>query len=226
MAEKVVQEQIRYSKSEEMTNVLTHAVGAVLALIGAILALVKAVKLSYDSLAIFAIVVYGIAMFCMFTVSSLYHFLKYGTAARAVFRRLDHCSISILIFGTYAPIVLIGMTNGSQADTIWAYCIFAVVAVMAILSIIFNAINVTRFKVFCMIAYIVMGWACVVRLDLVYKLCGLDALMFILGGGLAYTGGIAFYAIKKIPFNHAIWHFFVLAGAALHFVCVYCYLLV
>lgn len=223
---KIKQEHIAYSSGEEMTNRVTHIVGAVLSLVGGIFALVRVVTYGYSPIAIFSVVVYAVSMVIMFTISSLYHSMRYGSTARAVFRRLDHCSISVLIFGTYAPLILIGMTRGTTTDAIWGYCLFGVVAVMAILSIVFNAINVTRFKVFCLVAYVIMGWACVIRMDLIVKLVGWNCVGFLLGGGVAYTLGIIFFVCKKIPYNHAIWHVFVLAGAALHFVCIYTYLLV
>ena len=103
--------------------------------------------------------------------------------------------------------MLIGMLRGTSADMIWGYTLFAVVSATAILSVVFNAINVTKFKVFSLIAYVVMGWACVIRINRIVALCGWGCFWFLIGGGLAYSLGIIFYAIKKIPFNHALWHF-------------------
>lgn len=222
---KVVQTQIAYSRPEELTNIITHCLGAGLSFVGLVFLMLKCTSLGYSALAIVSVFLYGLSMIVMFTISALYHSFKYGTRVRAVFRRLDHCSISILIFGTYAPTMLIGMMRGGTADNIWGYTLFAVVCVMAILSIVFNAINVTKFKVFSLIAYVIMGWACIVRIDRIADLCGLGFFWFLLGGGVAYSVGIIFYAVKKIPFNHAVWHLFVLGGAALHYVGIYTYLL-
>lgn len=222
---KVVQTQIAYGKGEELTNIITHAIGAVLSVVGLILLMIKVVSLNYAPVGIVSCFIYGLAMICMFTISTLYHAMPFGTRRRAVFRRLDHCSISILIFGTYAPLMLIGMMSGPRADLIWGYVLFSIVAAMAILSIVFNAINVTKFKVFSLIAYVVMGWACIIRIHRIVALCGWGCVGFLLGGGLFYSIGIIFYAIKKIPFNHAIWHLFVLGGAIMHFVCIYTYLI-
>lgn len=221
---KVVQTQIAYGKPQELTNIITHALGAALGFVGLVFLMLKTVPQG-STLSSVAVFIYGISVIAMFTVSTLYHSMKYGTRRRAVFRRLDHCTISVLIFGTYAPVMLIGMMRGTRADMIWGYTLFAVVAAMAILSIVFNGINVTKFKVFSLIAYVVMGWACIIRINRILALCGTGCFWFLLGGGIVYSVGILFYAIKKIPFNHAIWHLFVMAGAAMHFVCIYVYML-
>ncbi len=225
MGKKVVQAQIAYGRAEEAVNIISHGIGALLSVVGLVFLMIKAVEREVSALGIAALLIYGFAMIIMFTVSTLYHAMPYGGRARAVFRRLDHCSISVLIFGTYAPMMLIGMMRGTHTDLIWGATLFALVAVMAILSIVFNGINVTKFKVFCLIAYVVMGWACVVRIDRIVALCGWECFWFLLGGGIVYSAGIVFYSVKKIPFNHAVWHFIVMAGAALHYVCIYVFLL-
>ncbi len=224
-AKKVVQTQVLYGKPEELTNIITHAVGAALSFAGLVFLMLKVTAMDMSALSAVAVFLYGFSMIAMFTVSALYHAMPYGSRARAVFRRLDHCTISVLIFGTYAPMMLIGMMRGNTSDAVWGYVLFAIVSVTAILSIVFNAINVTKFKVFSLIAYVVMGWACLIRINRIVSLCGYGCFWFLLGGGVVYSLGIIFYAIKKIPFNHAIWHLFVMIGAALHFVCIYSYLL-
>ncbi len=222
---KVVQAQIAYSRPEELTNIITHALGAALGFVGLVFLMLKTTSSGYSALAVTAVFVYGFSTTVMFVISTLYHAMPYGSTARAVFRRLDHCTISVLIFGTYAPITLIGLMRGGTADKVWGYVLFAVVAVMAVLSIVLNAINVTKFKAFCLTAYVVMGWACIVRINRIAALCGYGCFWFLLGGGIIYSLGIIFYAVRKIPFNHAIWHLFVMGGAAMHFVCIYTFLL-
>ncbi len=222
---KVVQTQIAYTKPEELTNIISHAAACALSFVGLVFLMIKSAELDYSAGGKTAVFLYGLSMIAMFAVSALYHAMPFGSRARAVFRRLDHCTISVLIAGTYAPVMLIGMQRGSTADSVWGYVLFAVVAAMAILSIVFNAINVTKFKVFSLVAYIVMGWACIVRIDRIVALCGWEFFWFLLGGGIVYSVGIIFYAIKRIPFNHAIWHFIVMAGAALQFVGIYTFLL-
>ncbi len=222
---KVVQAQIAYGKPEELTNIISHALGAALSFVGLVFLMLKTTAGGDGARSSVAVFLYGLSMVGMFAISALYHCMRYGSTARAVFRRLDHCSISLIILGTYTPIMLIGMMKGTQSDMIWGYVLFALVAVLAVLNIVFNSINVTKFKVFSLISYVVMGWACIVRINRIAALCGYGCFWFLLGGGVIYSLGIIFYAIKKIPFNHAIWHFFVLGGAAMHFVCIYTYLL-
>jgi hemolysin III len=107
---------------------------------------------------------------------------------------------------------------------VWGVVIASLELALAVLVVVFNAINVHKFRIFCMISYIAMGWACIMVVHMIVHALSLPGFLFLLGGGLAYTSGLLFYR-AKIKFNHAIWHFFVLAGSALHFVSIYCYVL-
>lgn len=215
--------QITYARGEEWTNIITHIVGGALSLVAAVLMLIRVSKTG-DGLKITSIALYSFVLIEMYVMSALYHAQPVGRRRRAVFRRFDHCSIALLIAGTYAPFMLIGFVDLGGAAKVWGIVIASIVLAMAILVIVFNAINVAKFRVFCMIAYVIMGWCCVMRADLLLRLPG-HAFVFLVVGGAVYTLGILFYRIKRIPWNHAIWHFFVMAASALHFVAVYCYLL-
>lgn len=217
--------QIAYSRGEELINIWSHLVGAVLAVAASVLMIVRVSLHLKSGLSITAVCLFLLSLINLYLMSTLYHAQPFGKVRRAVFRRFDHCSVAFLIAGTYAPYMLIGLAGMGGAAEIWGIVIASVVLFTAVLVIVFNAINVNKFKVFCMIAYIIMGWACVIRIDLLLKLPG-ACFWFLLGGGAAYTLGLIFYRVKKIRYNHAIWHFFVLAGSALHFVSIYCYLLV
>lgn len=226
------QNQIQYSKTEERINVISHLSGAVLALAAAVLMLVKvslnALKPGYynhPALAIVSIALFSFSLIELYVMSTLYHAQPYGKTRRAVFRRFDHCSIGLLIAGTYAPFMLIGLANGTTADMIWGIVIASVVLLMAILVVVFNAINVHKFRIFCMIAYIAMGWSCIIVVHRIIACINLLGLLFLLFGGVAYTVGILFYRNKKLKYNHAIWHFFVLAGSVLHFVSIFFFVL-
>lgn len=216
--------QIAYSRVEEWFNRISHLVGSALAGVAGILMLYRVCTHNPRPLPIVAVSLFTFALIELYVMSTLYHWQPYGKTRRAVFRRFDHCSIALLIAGTYAPYMLIGLVDMGGSSAIWGIVIASVVLALAVLVIVFNAINVNKFKVFCMIAYVCMGWACVIRADLLLKLPG-ACFWYLLAGGIVYTVGIIFYRIKKMPFNHAIWHFFVMAGSALHFVSVYCYLL-
>ena len=216
--------QIAYTRGEELANIITHLVGAVLAVTGGTFALVRVALSGLGPLAITAVALYVFALVEMYVLSTLYHAMPVGYRRRAVFRRFDHCSIALLIAGTYAPYMLIGLVQMGGSAAVWGIVIASVVLAMAILVIVFNAINVARFRVFTMIAYVIMGWCCVIRIDLLLKMPG-HTFLFLIVGGAVYTIGILFYRIKKIPWNHAIWHLFVIAGSALQFVSIYVYLL-
>lgn len=212
--------QIVYSKTEEWINRISHLVGASLALIASVLMIVKVSLSGLGALAIVAVCLFSFSLLVLYIMSTLYHWQPVGKRRRAVFRRFDHCSIALLIAGTYAPFTLIGMYAYSP---VWAIVLVSVVLGFAVLSITFSAIDVNKFKVYCLISYVLMGWACIIRVDLLVK--NLPAFLFLIAGGLVYTVGIIFYRIKSIPYNHAIWHFFVLGGSILHFVAIYFFLI-
>ncbi len=216
--------QIAYSRGEETANIITHLIGALLAAAGGIFALRRVILSGAQPLAVTSVALYVFSLITMYVMSTLYHSMPVGYRRRAVFRRFDHCSIALVIAGTYAPYMLIGLVRMGGSAEVWGIVIASVVLAMAVLVVVFNAINVARFRVFCMIAYVIMGWSCVIRIDLLLQMPG-HTLMFMLLGGAVYTVGILFYRIKRIPWNHAIWHLFVIGGSVLQYISIYCYLL-
>lgn len=219
--------QIRYSRGEEMFNRISHLVGAALSGLGSAFAIYKTC-LAYGevgALGVTSVCLFSVTLLLLYIMSTLYHWRRVGSKSRSVFRRFDHCSIALLIAGTYAPFMLIGMYSGGGTARVWAIVLAAVVLAFAVLSCVFNAIDVNKFKVFSLISYVVMGWACVVRIDLLIKTIALPAFILLLAGGVVYTIGIIFYRMKSIPWNHAIWHLFVMGGTALHFLAVYLYII-
>lgn len=221
--------QVAYSKGEEKANIITHLCGACLGLLAAVLLIVRVSFANLGALAVVAVCLYAFCLIELYVMSTLYHAQPFGSTRRTVFRKFDHCSVAMLIAGTYAPYTLIGLSILGKAQNpdnfIWGIVIASVVLAMAVLVIIFNAINVHKFRVFSLISYVVMGWACVIRIPALFTAIGLPAFIFLIAGGVAYTVGILFYRIKRIPWNHAIWHFFVLAGSILHFVSIYFFML-
>lgn len=219
--------QIAYSRGEEWFNRISHLVGAGLAGIGSALVIVKA-ALAVDrvgALGIVAVSLFSASMLLLYIMSTLYHWRPVGKRSRAVFRRFDHCSIAVLIAGTYAPFMLIGMYSGGGKASVWAIVLASVVLGGAVLSCVFNAIDVNKFKVFSLISYVVMGWACVIRIDLLIATIPWQAFVLLLGGGVVYTVGIIFYRHKSIPCNHAIWHMFVIGGTAMHWASVFFFII-
>lgn len=223
--------QRKYSPREEFFNVATHAFGVLVCLVFGVLMIVKTAGAvtdgKYGAGALVSVIAFTVALVVMYTMSSAYHASKYGSRARSVLRRFDYCSISILIAGSYMPYAVIGLIeNGTtEADPIWGTVIACVVGVLAVITIVLNSISVEKFRVFTFISYVAMGWLIVVRIYHLLLAIGTPAFILLMSGGVAYTLGIALYKCRKIPYNHAIWHLFVLAGSVLMICGVYFYLI-
>lgn len=201
---------IKYSKSEEFLNIITHLLGFILSLIF-FLPLVISTYKSGNIVAFMAWLIYFIAIALMFLASSLYHSMT-NPLARTIFRAIDHGVIYLTIAGSYTPIILIGLKST------FAIIIFVIIWILAITGISMNIIafatgNEDRIKKASMIIYMAMGWLSVLLLYQIYKHIGISYILFLLLGGLFYTVGAVFYSIKKIPYNHAIWHIFILIAA-------------
>lgn len=200
-----------YSKGEEIFNAVSHIVGGALGLA----ALITLIYFSYpNSAQTAAVAVFSLSVIVLYTMSALYHFLPSGRA-KGVFRIFDHCTIFLLIAGTYTPycvIALGGMTLGTV--------ILAVEWTCAALGIILNAVAMNRkfVKILSMVFYIVMGWLLGFGLGILPQYISGPSIWLLISGGIAYTAGIGFFAFgKKVPYFHGVWHLFVLAGTALQF---------
>lgn len=201
---------IKYSKSEEFLNISTHFLGFILSLIF-FLPLVISTYKAGDIVAFMAWLIYFIAIALMFLASSLYHSMT-NPLARTIFRAIDHGVIYLTIAGSYTPIILIGLKST------FAIIIFVIIWILAITGISMNIIAFAtgkedRIGKASMIIYMAMGWISVLLLYQIYKNIGMSYLMYLVLGGLFYTIGAVFYGIKKIPYNHAIWHIFILFAA-------------
>lgn len=203
----------RQSLGEELLNAITHGVGALLGVVGMI-ALVLRARAYGTTLHVVSVAVFGISMVLLYLISCLYHALPVSKA-KSVFQVLDHCSIFLLILGTYTPVCLVTV-GGTLGLTL-----FAINFSCAVLGIILNAISLKRWKKLSMVLYIVMGWIGIVALPAIIRNMSLLGFAMILLGGVAYTVGVVFYRQKEKPYRHGIWHFFVLAGTMLQFVAVY-----
>lgn len=222
---KVMQTRIAYSEPEELTNIISHALGAALSFVGLVFLMLKTVSNGYSAHGVVSVFLYGFAMLVIFSVSALYHAMPHGSKSRVVMRKIDHCFVAIVVLGTSAPFAFIGFSGGSSVDIVWGYVLYGVIAAIAVASIVLNIVNAYRFKIFNLVGYVLMGWACVIRMHRIFALCGSSCFWFLMGGCLAYSLGFVFYAFRKIPFNHAVWHLCVILGAALQFVSIYTFLL-
>lgn len=206
----------KYGKGEELFNAISHIVGGGLGLIFAVTALVVAAR-NPTANKIAAVIIYSLSIVTLYTMSALYHFLRRGTAKR-VFRIFDHCTIFLLIAGCYTPFCLITFW-----DTAFGKAIFFIEWAIAVLGITFNAVNMNwkAVKILSQISYVVMGWMIVFALPQLIARVSLACMLWLLGGGVAYTVGIIFFALgKRIKFAHGVWHLFVVLGSVLQFISI------
>ncbi|NMH86100.1 PAQR family membrane homeostasis protein TrhA [Flavivirga algicola] len=201
---------------EEKLNTATHALGVLFGIAALILLIIFDNEKTNWSL--FSIIVYGISIIVLFTSSTLYHAVK-GKQRKHYFRIVDHISIYLLIAGTYTPVLLIAL------HTSLGWTLFLAVWSIAGFGIILKLFFTGRFEVFSTLLYLVMGWLIVFDFSNLSKAIGDDGIWLLFGGGLFYTVGIVFYVIERIPFNHVIWHLFVLAGAIFHFFMIFFYVI-
>ncbi|SHI55900.1 PAQR family membrane homeostasis protein TrhA [Algibacter luteus] len=204
------------SPFEERLNAITHAIGALFGIVALVLLIVYNTQKSDWSL--FSVIVYGISIIILFTASTFYHAVK-GEKRKHYFRIVDHISIYFLIAGTYSPVCLISLEQSL------GWTLFFVVWGIAVFGVILKLFFTGRFEIFSTLLYLVMGWLIVFDFPNLSDTVGDGGVLFLFAGGLAYTVGIVFYAIHKIPFNHVIWHLFVLAGAICHFFMIFLYVI-
>lgn len=206
----------KYSTAEERLNIASHAMGLILAALGLVVLLFKAAE--SDSLISFiAYGIYGLSMIVLYTASTFYHAAT-ETNLRVKMRVFDHAAIYVLIAGTYTPFMLLVVPGHL------GYGILITAWVLALLGITLKVFFTGRFVLFSTTLYLFMGWAIVFAIKpLAANLTG-DGLNWLIAGGVSYTVGAILYAIKNIPFNHAIFHVFVLFGSICHFITVYRYI--
>ncbi|WP_434926023.1 PAQR family membrane homeostasis protein TrhA [Shewanella sp. HL-SH2] len=212
-AEQILNSTADYSTKEELANGLSHGFGVIAGLVGLVLMLSNA-KEGLSSTQLAGVIIYGVSIIALFLSSTLYHTSR-TPVWRKRFKMADHCTIYTLIAGTYTPLMLIALQDDN------ALIILTIIWSIAFGGIIFKTLFIGRFKALSLFLYLLMGWLCVtVMADLIANMTELTFNLLIMGG-LFYSLGVIFYANKKIPYNHAIWHMFVLGGACSHFLCVY-----
>ncbi|OON39529.1 hemolysin III family protein [Izhakiella australiensis] len=205
-----------YSLAEELANSISHGIGCVLGIIGLVLMLMQAVELKAGTTAIVSYSLYGGSIILLFLASTLYHAVPYERAKRWL-KKVDHCAIYLLIAGTYTPFLLVGLKSTL------AHVLLVVVWLLALMGVIFKMVFAHRFKALSLITYLAMGWLSLIMVyQLAMKLSPWSVWLLAIGG-VIYSLGVIFYAIERIPYNHAIWHAFVLGGSASHFFAIYLY---
>ncbi|QSX38821.1 PAQR family membrane homeostasis protein TrhA [Shewanella sedimentimangrovi] len=205
--------QAAYSPREEFANSLSHGLGVLAALAATALMLLRGSSV-LSTAQLLGVFIYGLSMVLLFACSTAYHSVK-DPERKQKLKLLDHCAIYLLIAGTYTPLMMISL---AKANADW---VLLAIWLLALGGIGFKVLFLHRFKAISLLLYLAMGWLCMTVLD--ELIAGLSPLGFqlLLSGGLFYSLGVIFYAVKRIPFNHAIWHLFVLLGALSHFLCIY-----
>ena len=208
----------KYSLSEELLNAISHGLGALFGIVGTVLCIVKAANTG-DPWRIVSGSIFGVTVLLLYLMSCLYHALKVNMAKR-VFRVIDHCTIFLLIAGTYTPFTLVTL----RGTVGWV--LFGIVWGMAVLGITLNAVNLKKFSKISVACYLVMGWAIIAAFQPLAEALAPQGVSLLIWGGIAYTVGAILYGIgAKVKYFHSVFHFFCLVGTVLHFFAIYLYVL-
>ncbi len=202
-----------YSPAEDLANSLSHGIGAVLSLAGTITLLLLALP-EGDIWKLVSFSIFGASLTLLYFSSTLYHGFR-SPALKRAFKMLDHCAIYLLIAGTYTPFLLVNLRTGS------GWLVFAVIWGLALAGIVLKLVLGHRLKALRVVIYLLMGWLSLLVASPLAATLPPASLQLLVAGGIVYTLGVVFYLVKRIPFNHAIWHLFVLGGSACHFMSVY-----
>ena len=210
-----------YSKEEEIVNTATHIIGGILGLI--VLGLCVTRSAIHGNLpGIIASTIYGVSMIALYTMSSVYHGMK-PCFGKKVMQVIDHCTIYLLIAGSYTPVVVCSMI---PVFPVAGWGLLGFVWTLAILAATLTAIDLKAYKVFSMVCYIGMGWAIIFFIPQLLQVMSRDGFVLLLSGGIAYTVGAILYCIgKKKAWMHSVFHIFVVLGSLLQFLCIYLHVL-
>lgn len=206
-----------YTPAEELANVITHGLGTMLSVAGLVTLVVYA-SVGQDPYRIISVSIFGATLLLCYLASTLYHGVPHPKA-KDVLRVLDHCAIYLLIAGTYTPFLLVSMRESWIG---WGLLIF--LWAFALAGCTFKVFFTGKGEFLSTMMYMLMGWSVVVAIKPTLELVPTEAVALLALGGLAYSIGVIFYLWHKLPYNHAIWHVFVLAGSAFHFVAILAYI--
>lgn len=212
-----------YTLGEELISSISHGIGALLGIAGLVLCIVRSVASGVDvPWKVVSSCIFGSMVILLYLMSCLYHALKVNRAKR-VFRVFDHCTIFLLIAGTYTPYTLVTLRN----HTAWlGWTVFGVIWAIAILGIVLNAVNLKRYAKLSVACYLLMGWMIVLAFRPMQQAMAAQGISLLIWGGVVYSLGAIVYAIgSKKKYFHSVFHFFCLAGTILHFFSIYLYVL-
>ena len=205
-----------YTKGEELFNMISHIVGGALGIVTTVLCVVFA-AIHSNIFGVITGAIFGASMIILYTMSSIYHGLRSNTAKK-VFQVIDHCSIFLLIAGTYTPFSLCVLR---EYNTALGWTVFGIIWGLAVLGITLNAIDLKRFNIISMVLYISMGWCIIFTAKTVYNYIGSAGFILLVSGGISYTIGAVLYGLgRKHRYMHSVFHIFVVLGSLLHFLCI------
>ena len=199
----------QYTLTEEIFHSIIHGIGAALAVAGVVVLVTLAARVN-DVWRIVSFSIYGASLILLYLASTLYHSFQ-NERLKRFFRHFDHLSIFLLIAGTYTPVTLISLHGA------WGWTLFGLIWGFAVAGIIYELLFLGRYKWITVTIYLGMGWLAVVAIKPMLTMMPHGLLGWLLAGGLCYTGGVLFYVRKKMRYHHVLWHLFVLAGSACHF---------
>ncbi|MBC8367566.1 hemolysin III family protein [bacterium] len=203
----------QYTRNEEIANSITHGLGALLSMAGLVILIVYA-AIRGEAWHVVGVSIFGASMVVLYTVSTLYHGFPWPRV-KGLFRKLDHAAIYFLIAGSYTPFVLVNLRGP------WGWTLFGLAWGLAILGILFEVLFEKPNKYLSLGFYLGLSWLIIIAIKPILNSVPMDSLIFLGLGGLAYTFGTIFYAWKKLPYHHAVWHLFVIAGTMMHFFSVF-----
>ena len=211
-----------YTQGEEIFNMVSHIAGGAVGVAAVVLCVIFA-ALHRNIYGVVSGAIYGASMIILYTMSSIYHGLKPRQFAKRVFQVIDHCSIFILIAGTYTPMALCTLREQNVFE---GWLIFGIIWGLAVIGITLNSIDLKKFKLFSMICYLVMGWCIVFAWKPTVAALGMGGISLLLWGGISYTvGALFYYFFKKMKYMHSVFHIFVVIGSVLHLLCILLYVL-
>lgn len=211
----MIAERFKELSVDEVANSLTHGFGLVLSVVGFVF-LVSLAVYKGDALHIVSSIVYGASLVTLYAASTFYH-SAISPALKQRLQIVDHCCIYLLIAGSYTPFLLLVIRGSLGAG------LLAVVWSMALFGIAMKVIFGKRFNIAGVVSYLAMGWIGIIAVQPLYMAVGITPLVLVLAGGIAYSLGVIFYAARRIPYHHAIFHVFVLAGSMIHYFAILLY---
>lgn len=204
----------KYTLGEEIVNAITHGVGAALAIAGLVLLIIKA----DSAMGVVTGIIYASIMIVLYVISCIYHSLSFRIKGKKVLRVLDHCNIQLMVAGTYTPICL-SMLGGTLG-----WVMFGIVWAVTIVAVVFNCLNVEKYKVVSIVCNLLLGWAALLIIKPLIAACPSTGLSLLIWGGVVYSIGAILYGLgHKVRYMHSVFHFFVIGGSLLHYLMIFFY---